>query len=114
MEKFDTSCGLAKDQIRAIKYSVKKEIAIQLPVLPEPVEMKLFFEGRDSWIYRWGLIETKGEATIDKISLEVTVKLKKGFHDFLECKAYKFLCSLKLQKHIYHPKINLKREKLGV
>ncbi len=49
MEKFDTSCGLTRVQIHVINHVVKNDIGRHLPVLLEPVEMKLFFEGRDAW-----------------------------------------------------------------
>ena len=85
MQKFDASCGLTKKQIGIIKYNVKNGILRQLPILPEHVETKLFFEGRDAWIYSWCLLNEQNpfEST-DEISLEVVAKLKKEFHHYQE------------------------------
>ena len=111
MQKFDTSCGLSQKQIGAIKYNVKNEILRQLPVLPEPVETKLFFEGRDSWTYSWNLKNKQFPIDLKNlISLEVVVKLKKEFHKYLESKHYTFLCKVQLTKDVYHPKISIKQE----
>ncbi len=108
MHKFDTSCGLAKKQIDIIKYNVKDKISGQLPLLPESVEMKLFFEGRDAWIYGWNLIQYSAEQQY-KISLEVVVKLKKEFHNHSENKHYKFSCNVITRNDIYRPKVSVKK-----
>ena len=76
MQKFDTSCGLTKKQIGIVKYNVKNEISRQLPILPEPVEMKLFLEGRDAWIFSWCLLNKQYPIeSKDEISLEVVAKV---------------------------------------
>jgi hypothetical protein len=107
MYKFDTSCGLTKKQIDAIKFAVKKEILRTLPILPEPIETKLFFEGRGAWIYSWSLnkqyrIESKNEITLD-----VVVKLKKEFHNYNEFTHYKYSCKVKLRQDIYRPRVSV-------
>lgn len=83
MEKFDISCGLTKKQIDITKYGVKNEIERSLPILPDAVETILFLQGSDAWTYKWGLTEKNDKLPVDQISLEVIVKLKKEFHDFL-------------------------------
>ena len=112
MQKFDTSCGLTKKEIDITRYAIKKEIEQQLPLLPDPVETRLFFQGRDAWTYRWGLLESKGKKVVKQLVLEVTVKLKKEFHPLEMCKAYRFLVSVEMTKDIYNPKIKLDKEML--
>jgi len=46
MQKFDPSCGLSRKEIGIIKYGVKHEIGIKLPLLPDSVETKIFLQGR--------------------------------------------------------------------
>ncbi len=106
MQKFDTSCGLTKKQIDIIKYSVKKEISRKLPLFPEPIEMKLFFEGRDAWIYSWGMKQYSIEPK-HKISLEVVVKLKKEFHQYSENKYCKYSCKVQPRQDIYRPEVSI-------
>jgi hypothetical protein len=108
MQKFDASCGLTKKQIGIIKYNVKNGILRQLPSLPEHVETKLFFEGRDAWIYSWCLLNEQNpiEST-DEISLEVVAKLKKEFHHYQESTQYRFSCKVQLRKDIYRPKVSI-------
>jgi len=106
--KFDPSCGLAKKQIDIIKYKVKREIGKQLPFLPEFLETKLFFEGRDAWIYSWCL--SNRVHTIEsgyEICLEVIAKLKREFHQYQERTQYKFSCKVKLSEDIYRSKVSI-------
>jgi len=49
MKKFDKSSGLSNKEIGAIKYNIKNEISRKLPELPDPVETKLFLQGRSAW-----------------------------------------------------------------
>ena len=110
MYKFDTSSGLTKKQIDIIKYTVKNEITRQLPILPEAIEMRLFFEGRNAWIFSWLLngqdsIESEGDITLD-----VVAKLKKEFHQYNESTHYKYLCKVKLRHDIYRPKVTIKKK----
>ena len=77
MFKFDTSSGLTKKQIDIIKYAIKNEILRQLPILPETVETKLFFEGRDAWIYIWSLNRQDRIESKDEMTLDVVANLKK-------------------------------------
>jgi hypothetical protein len=103
--KFDKSSGLAKKQIDIIKYAVKKEISRQLPILPEPIETKLFLEGRDAWIFSWSLSKQYHIESKDEITLDVVAKLKKEFHNYNEFTHYKYSCKVKLRQDIYRPKV---------
>lgn len=96
MKKFDTSFGLKKKQIDIIKYVVKNEINRQLPLLPEQIETKLFFEGRDAWVYSWGLNKPYPLESKDEISLEVVAKLKTEFHHCNKTTHNKFSCKVQL------------------
>ena len=107
MYKFDTSSGLTKKQIDIIKYAVKDEILRQLPILPEPVETKLFFEGRDAWIFSWNLNRQDRIESKDEITLDVVAKLKKEFHQYNESTHYKYSCKVKLRQDIYRPKVTI-------
>ena len=107
MYKFDTSIGLTKKQISIIKYVVKSEISKQLPILPERVETKLFFEGRDAWIFNWSLNRQDRIESKDEISLDVLVKLKKEFHQYNESTQYKYSCKVKLRQDMYRPKVTI-------
>ena len=115
MQKFDTSCGLAKSQIGVIKFNIKNKALTKLPVLPEIVETKLFFQGRDAWVFSWNL--KNQHVPIDsreKIKLEVVAKLKKEFHQYLEINRYHFSCSAQLTNDFYPPKISVAMRKLCV
>jgi hypothetical protein len=107
MTKFYVSCGLSKNQIYIIKWAVKDKISRQLPILPDPIETTLFFEGRDAWIYNWSLNNKYPIDSKDKISLEVVAKLKKEFHRYNDSTHYKFLCKVQLRKDIYRPKVTI-------
>ena len=108
MQKFNISCGLTKNQIGIVKYNVKDEILKQLPILPEPVEMKLFLEGRDAWVFSWCLLNKQYPIeSQDEISLEVVAKLKREFHHYQESTHYKFSCKVQLRQDIYRPKISI-------
>jgi len=109
MHKFDTSSGLTKNQIQIIKYAVKNEISRQLPILPEPIETKLFFEGRDAWIFSWSLNKQYPIDSKDEISLDVVAKLKKEFHHYNESTHYKYSCIVKLKQDIYRSKVTIKK-----
>lgn len=107
MNKFDTSSGLTKKQIDIIKYVVKDKISKKLPILPEPVELKLFFQGRDAWIFSWGLKRQDHLESNDEISFDVVAKLKKEFHQYIESAHYKYSCKVKIQQDIYQPKVTI-------
>jgi hypothetical protein len=108
MQKFDTSCGLSKKEIDIIKYNVKNEISRQLPDLPDPVETKLFLQGRDAWIFTWCLLNDKSPiASNETVSLEVVAKLKREFHHYQKTRHYNFLCKVQMQEDIYHPKLSI-------
>jgi len=109
MDKFDTSsCGLTKKQIDYIKFAVKNAVSKRLPILPEPVEMALFFQGRDAWIFSWGLCAHSSSDQTISVSLEMVVKLKKEFCGCNVRKRYKFFCRVQLGQDIYQPKVSLK------
>lgn len=103
MTKFDTSCGLTDKQIGTIKYSIKMAIRQLLPELPEHVEMKLFFQGRDAWTYSWQLLEQDAQEPLTVMTVKVVAKLKKEFHRHEERTRRIFLCKLRLEPDIYRP-----------
>ena len=109
MQKFDSSCGLSRKEIGIIKYSIKDKITRQLPLLPDFVETKLFFQGRDAWVFSWCLLHEKYPISSKKpVSLEVVVKLKKEFHCYQDITHYKFSCEVKMVVNdLYHPKISI-------
>ena len=109
MHKFDTSSGLTNKQIDIIKYVVKNEISKQLPILPEPIETKLFFEGRDAWIFSWSLSKQYAIDSKEEISLDVVAKLKKEFHHYNESTHFKYSCIVNLSQDIYRPKVTIKK-----
>ncbi|MBN2520369.1 MAG: hypothetical protein JXB17_07695 [Bacteroidales bacterium] len=90
-----------------IKFAIKNKILMQLPILPEFVETKLFLEGRDAWIFSWRLEKEGPILSKDTITLYVVAKLKKEFHQYNECKHYKYLCKIKLTQDIYRPKLTI-------
>jgi hypothetical protein len=111
MAKFDPSCGLTRAQIEAIKYRVKRKIGERLPFLPERVELKLFFEGRDAWVHSWRLLNhTSRLKAGDEICLEVTAKLKIEFHQYQERTQYEFLCKVDLKEDLYRSSISINRK----
>ena len=110
MKKFDTSFGLKKNQIAIIKYAVKNEINRQLPLLPDSIETKLFFEGRDAWVYSWSLEKPYPLGSNDVIFLKVVAKLKKEFHQCQKTTHYKFSCKVQQGQDIYRPKISIIRK----
>ena len=109
MSKFDASCGLTKKEIDIIKFSVKREISMHLPILPDQIETKLFLQGRDAWLFNWNLINKYPIESNHSISLEVNVKLKKEFHHCVECINFKYSCMVKLRQDIYNPEISVVR-----
>lgn len=101
MSKLDASCGLTSHQIGAIKYAIKRHVGLKLQLLPEHVEMKLFFQGRSAWTCSWNLLDQDARNPLHPMSIEVDVKLKKEFHQYQLCTRYTFLCKLQLQPDIY-------------
>ena len=112
MAKFDATCGLLKKEVDITKYQVKQAIERKLPILPEFIETKLFFQGRDAYTYRWDLAEIKSLRSNPKICLIVTAKLKKEFHEFMDQKQHKFSCMVSLKDDIYNPEIEVKEEQV--
>lgn len=108
MRKLDTSSGLSNKEIGTIKYNVKNEISRKLPELPDPVETKLFLQGRNAWMFNWSLLNKDASiAPNETISLEVIVKLKREFHHHQDITQHKFSCKVQMQKDIYHPKLTV-------
>jgi hypothetical protein len=56
MSKLDFSTGLSAKEIGVIKYNIKNEISRKLPKLPDPIETRLFLQGRDAWVFGWNLL----------------------------------------------------------
>jgi hypothetical protein len=51
--------------------------------LPDPVETKLFLEGRDAWVSTWCLLNDKCSISSNgPVFLEVVAKLKREFHHY--------------------------------
>jgi hypothetical protein len=110
MNRFDTSCELPEKEIGIIKNNIKVELGKRLPALPEHVEMKLFFEGRDAWVYSWQLRERPKGAPEARLYLEVIAKLKKEFKYIEVLKRYRFLCEAQPGPSIYYPEISIYKE----
>ena len=111
MSKLDSSVGLSTKEIGVIKYNIKNEISRQLPVLPDPVETRLFLQGRDAWVFSWDLLNKKlplGENDI--ISIDVVAKLKREFHDYKSVKHHEFACKVQMREDLYHPKISVTKK----
>ena len=108
MSKLDTSVGLSTKEIGIIKYNIKNEISRQLPELPDPVETKLFLQGRGAWVFSWSLLnESTPIESKDTISLEVIAKLKREFHHYKATTHHKFSCKVRMHEDIYHPKLSV-------
>ncbi len=108
MRKLDASSELSTKEIGIIKHNIKIEISRQLPELPDPVETKLFFQGRDAWLFGWSLLNEKIPIkSNDTISLEITVKLKKEFHCYKITTHHNFLCKVQMQDDIFHPNLSV-------
>ena len=107
MHKLDAACGLSTKQIGIIKFKIKRAVSLRLPVLPENVEMMLFFQGKDAWTYSWRLHDQIDHNSQRPISIDVDVKLKKEFLQYQLRARYKFVCKLRLQSDIYEPKISI-------
>ncbi|EIC21660.1 hypothetical protein [Thiorhodovibrio frisius] len=94
-----------------IKYSIKKKVSQQLPYLPDIIEEMLFMQGRIAWNYYWTLLDlsTDGSAR-PKMKIEVTVKLKKEFHQFCSDVQHVFSCSVQVTEDFYHPRVIVKKK----
>jgi hypothetical protein len=111
MSKLDSSVGLSTKEIGVIKYNIKNEISRQLPELPDPVETRLFLQGRDAWVFSWDLLNKNlplGENDI--ISIDVVAKLKREFHDYQSVKHHEFACKVQMLEDLYHPKISVTKK----
>lgn len=108
MRKLDALSGLSTKEIGIIKHKIKNAVSRQLPELPDPLEIKLFLQGRDAWIFSWSLLnESLPIKSNDIISLEVTVNLKKEFHCYKIITHHNFSCKVHMQEDLYHPKLSI-------
>lgn len=108
MGKLDQLTGLSTKEIRAFKYQIKCEVGSQLPELPDHIETQLFLQGRDAWTYTWNLLnESIPIRDDDVVSIEVVTKLKNKFHCHLEKRCFKYICNIKRQEDLYHPKLSI-------
>ena len=110
MPKLDTSCGLTAKQIGTIKFAIKKAVGLRLPILPEHVETKLFFQGREAWTYSWRLLDQNAQNPLHPMTVEVDVKLKKEFYQYQLRTRHTFLCQLQLLPDIYSPITSIHEE----
>jgi len=110
VNRFDTSCGLSEKEIASIRFNIKRELQTRLPALPDNIDTKLFFEGRDAWTYSWGLREWPKGAAPARLYVEVTAKLKKEFHYLELPRRHSFLCRVRIGASIYHPEISISKE----
>jgi hypothetical protein len=110
LDKFDISCGLTEKEIAIIRFAIKRALNRRLPILPENVETKLFFEGRDAWTYSWKLRERNQREPLNPLCLEVTAKLKKEFHYLKLQKHHTFSCTVQVGPDIYKPGISIHEE----
>jgi len=110
MEKFDKSTGFSNIEVVIIKDRLCKKIEEQLPSFPEYIDIELFFASRGAWLFYWKVIDLiPKDGIANKIILEVTVKLKKRYHDFVENTEFKFYCIAEVTDDLYTPKISIKK-----
>jgi hypothetical protein len=110
VNRFDTSCGLTEKEIAIIRFNIKRDLQIRLPMLPDNVETKLFFEGRHAWTYSWRLRERPKGLPPARLYVQVIAKLKKEFHYLELPRRHTFLCRVQIGPSIYHPKIFIHKE----
>lgn len=110
MDKFDTSCGLTEKEIAIIRFTIKRALQIRLPILPENVDMKLFFEGRDAWTYSWELRGRAQREPVNSLYVGVTAKLKKEFYYLKIPRRRTFLCKVQIGPDIYRLKVSIHEE----
>jgi len=108
--KFDSSTGLSIKEMEIIKYNIKNKISQKLPELPDHVETRLFFQGRDAWMFSWKLMNKDIPINSNEaIALEVTIKLKKEFHEYVTDTKFRYLCNVEMQEDLYHPKLSMRK-----
>ena len=78
-----------------------------MPILPEDVETKLFFQGRDAWTYSWRLLKHDPRNHLHPMIVEVEAKLKKEFHRYELGRRHLFRCRLQLKPDIYSPVVSI-------
>ncbi|MFA7232435.1 MAG: hypothetical protein WC071_14270 [Victivallaceae bacterium] len=110
MEKFDKSTGFSSKEIEIIKNRICKNIVEQLPNFPEYIEIELYFASSGAWLFYWKVIDLiPKDGLANKVILEVTVKLKRRFHDFVKNTEFKFNCIAEKTDNIYTPIISTKK-----
>lgn len=112
MPQFDIFCGLTEKEIGMIKFAIKKEMAAQLPEMPEHVEKKLLLEGSDTWVYSWYLLEWNTSLAPYWVTVEVKAKLKPEFHSYSFYRRYMFLCKLQLTAEGYSPIVEMQERSI--
>jgi hypothetical protein len=111
VKKFDASCGICAKEISTIKFNVKNHIMLGLPELPDPIETKLFLQGRDARIFSWGLLNEKLPISSSSlVILEVMAKLKKEFQNHLKITHLRFLCEIRRKRDVYNPVVTIKQK----
>ncbi len=111
MSKLDPSVGLSTKEIGVIKYNIKNEISRQLPELRDPVETRLFLQGRDAWVFGWNLLNKSIHLERNDIVLiDVIVKLKREFHNYQSVKYHEFTCKVQMHDNLYDPKISVTKK----
>ena len=83
---------------------------MHLPVLPDNVEMKLLFEGRDAWTFRWELLGQAQSDSLNMLCIRVKVKLKKEFRYIEFPTDHFFVCKVQRGKNIYSPVVSILEE----
>jgi hypothetical protein len=94
--------SIPKIELSTARFWVKQELESKhLPLLPEHVERKLFFEGRTAWRYKYSDLHVHKRKTSKKIGFNVAVFLKKEFLGFAEKHHFKF-CATCIYKSATH------------
>ncbi len=82
---------ISSKELNTARFWVKQELERNLlPILPEHVEDRLFFEGRTAWNYKYSGLNIEKTKTSKKIAFNIEAILKKEFHGFSKQHHYKF------------------------
>jgi len=110
MEKFDKSTGFTSKEIAVIKDRICRNIESQLPGFSEEIEREIFFSSSGAWLFYWNVIDLiPKDGVASKVILEVTVKLKKKYKDFVNDREFKFCCFAEVTEDVYTPIISAKK-----
>lgn len=78
-------------ELDTAKFWVKRELEGKyLPFLPEPVEERLFIEGRTAWNYNYSDLNVRKRKTSKKITFNISALLKNEFHHFVQQHYFRF------------------------